>query len=59
MKTQDIKLDKSELNTREKLTIVLVLFIINLLKPWQYSHQQDEFYEQVYDLIGLKHKKDI
>lgn len=48
---------KSDLSVRERLTVVLIMFIIAMLKPWKYSHEQKEFYDDVYVLIGLRGKK--
>lgn len=56
-KPYDLEPPKSDLTVRERLTIVLVLFMIGMLKPWKYNHEQKEFYEDVYTLIGLRNKK--
>lgn len=37
----------SQLNQRERLTIVLVMFVIKMLQPLRYSHQLDEFFATV------------
>lgn len=52
-KLYDIKIENKDFNTRERLTIVLVLFLINLLKPWKYSHEQEKFMNDIYRLIGI------
>lgn len=53
----DIELAKSEFNAREKLTIVLIMFVINMLKPWKYNHEQKAFFDDVYALLGFKERK--
>jgi hypothetical protein len=53
----DIDLPKSEFNAREKLTILLIMFLISLLRPWKYNHEQKAFYDDVYTLIGFKERK--
>lgn len=53
----DLELAKSEFSAREKLCIVLIMFIINLLKPWKYNHEQKQFFDDVYELLGIKARK--
>lgn len=53
----DLDLSKSEFSAREKLCIVLIMFIINLLKPWKYNHEQKQFFDDVYNLLGFKDRK--
>lgn len=53
----DLELAKSEFSAREKLCIVLIMFIINLLKPWKYNHEQKQFFDDVYVLLGFKERK--
>lgn len=53
----DLDLAKSEFSAREKLCIVLIMFIINLLKPWKYNHEQKQFFDDVYTLLGFKERK--
>lgn len=55
-KPYDIEHPKSELSVRERLTFLLVLFLINLLKPWKYNYEQTEFFNNIYELIGLDKK---
>lgn len=56
-KPYDIEMPKSDLSVRERLAIVLIMFIIGMLKPWKYNHEQKEFYDDVYTLLGLRNKK--
>ena len=56
-KPYDIEMPKSDLSVRERLTIVLIMFIIAILKPWKYSHEQKEFYDDMYTLLGLRNSK--
>ena len=53
----DLELAKSEFSSMEKLVIVLIMFIINLLKPWKYNHEQKQFFDDVYNLLGFKERK--
>lgn len=53
----DLELAKSEFSAREKLCIVLIMFIINLLQPWKYNHEQKQFFDDVYQLLGFKDRK--
>ena len=43
--------DKNDLKAREVLVVYLVLFLIQILKPWQYSHQQKEFFDEIKAII--------
>ncbi len=39
---------KSKIITnREKLTIILVIFLIKMLQPWEFEHKFKEFWEEV------------
>lgn len=53
----DLETAKTDFTNRERLAIVLIMFMLNMLKPWKYNHQQSEFYEDVYTLLGLRGKK--
>lgn len=45
-----------ELSIREKITIKLILFIIQIIKPYEYEHTVKEHIEHITELIGLKNK---
>jgi len=49
-KPYDFK-DKNDLKAREVLVVYLVLFVIQILKPWQYGHEQKEFFEELKSII--------
>lgn len=53
----DIELPKSDFSPKERLVVILILFIINLLKPWKYSHEQKEFFDDIYTILGLRSTK--
>ena len=44
---------KEELTIREKIVIRLVIFLIQLLHPYEYEHQFKEYYKEIKELIGL------
>lgn len=37
----------SSLSIREKLVLTLVIFLIQMIHPWEYSHQYKDFWEQL------------
>ena len=39
--------EKMTISLREKLVIILVVFLIQMLKPWEYSHQFTKFWEEI------------
>jgi len=39
---------------REKLVIVLCVFMIQMVKPWEYSHQFNKFWEEIKEIINQK-----
>jgi len=42
----EMKTDKV-LTKREKIVIILVIFLITMMKPWEYDHQFTEFFKEV------------
>lgn len=40
------KIEKS-ITVRERLVILLTVFLIKLIKPWEYDHHFDEFWSQI------------
>ncbi len=45
---------QAELTIREKIVIRLILFLIQMLKPYEYDHMFDKYYSEMKELIGLK-----
>lgn len=45
---------EKEITIREKITIRLVIFLIQLLKPFEYEHQFKEFFNEIKELVGVK-----
>jgi hypothetical protein len=41
----------SNLTIREKLVLHLVIFLIQMIHPWEYSHQYDKFWNELKELI--------
>ncbi len=39
---------------REKLVILLCVFIIQMVKPWEYDHQFSKFWEEIKGVINEK-----
>lgn len=37
----------SKLSIRERIILILVLFIIQMLKPWRYEHQFIKFWDEI------------
>lgn len=48
---------KSEITIREKIVIRLVLFVIQLLNPYEYEHQFKGYFNEMKELIGLKNQE--
>lgn len=40
-----------KITVRERLTIVLVIFLVKMIKPWQYDHQFDKFWNEIKESI--------
>lgn len=40
----------NKLNIRERLVLVLVIFLIQMIKPWEYNHQFNKFWEEIKEL---------
>lgn len=43
----DKKEPESELTTREKLVVILTIFLIQLISPWEYNHKYKEFFKEI------------
>ena len=43
-----------KITIKEKLVIILVIFLIKMIKPWQYDHQFDKFWSEINDAISSK-----
>lgn len=51
--TDPIKIPET-LTRREKLVIILVIFLVQMLKPWEYSHQFTKFWEEIKETMNEK-----
>lgn len=45
------------ISIREKITIRLVLFLIQMIHPYEYEHQFKEYFSEMKELISLTPKK--
>jgi len=45
---------QEDLTIREKIAIRLVLFLIQLIQPYEYEHQFKEYFREMKELIGIK-----
>lgn len=41
---------ESSLTIREKIVLTLTIFLIQMLHPWEFSHQYDKFWQELKDL---------
>ena len=39
--------ESQPINAREKLIIILIIFLIKMLKPWEYDHQFTKFWDEI------------
>ena len=49
--------ESAPITTREKLVVVLVVFLIKMLKPWEYDHQFKEFWSEIKDNLASINKE--
>ena len=40
-----------KISIREKIVIILIIFIIKMIKPWEYDHQFTHFWEELKEQI--------
>lgn len=45
-------MNETKITIREKVVIILVIFLIRLMKPWQYDHQFDSFWNELKNAIN-------
>ena len=45
---------KDPLSLREKLAIKFLMIIVQLLAPWEYSHQYDKTWADIKSDLGMK-----
>jgi hypothetical protein len=45
------KQSEKEINTREKVVVMLTLFLIQMIHPWEYSHQYEKFWAEIKDAM--------
>lgn len=48
------KKTKDPLNIRERLAIKFLMIIVQLLAPWEYSHQFDKMWSDIKKDLGVK-----
>lgn len=48
---------KAPLTIREKLAIRFLMVLIQLIEPWEYSHQYTKFWEEIKALLNEKEGK--
>lgn len=55
----DPKKDKinAPLSIREKIVVKLVIFLITVLRPWEYNHQFTEFFQAIKEDLDIKQSK--
>lgn len=41
------KKTQEPINIREKLVIILTLFLVKMIAPWEFDHQFKDFWEEV------------
>lgn len=44
-------MEKDYLNLRERVVLILVIFLIQMIKPWEYSHQFTKFWDELKEII--------
>lgn len=50
-----MKVEKEDgLTIRERIVLTLTVFIIQMVHPWEYSHQYKQFWEQLQKLMDDK-----
>lgn len=42
------------MNQKEKIVTMLVLFLVRVLKPWQYDHQFDALFKEIKDVMDTE-----
>lgn len=51
----DSKKDKKDpLTIRERIALTVAIFIIQMVHPWEYSHQYKQFWEELKNLRDTK-----
>jgi hypothetical protein len=48
------KKTEAPLNIRERLAIKFLMIIVQLLAPWEYSHQYDKVWADIKKDLGVK-----
>ena len=41
------KIESATISRREKIVIILVLFLVKMIKPWEYDHQFTKFWDEI------------
>lgn len=42
-----MKENEKQISTREKIVIILAIFLIKMIKPWEFDHQFNKFWEEI------------
>lgn len=42
---------KDQLTMKERLVVFLIMYVVSILAPWKYNHEQKEFFEDILDLV--------
>ena len=42
----------ANLTIREELVVQLTIFLIQMIHPWEYSHQYDKFWGEIKELLS-------
>lgn len=43
--------EHNQFNWREKFVITICVFLIQMIKPWQYDHQFKNFWDELKEII--------
>ncbi len=46
-----MKILSEKLSIRERIVVVLVVFLIQVIKPWEYDHQFTKFWDELKAII--------
>lgn len=46
--------DRTDLSTRERLGLLLILLALKIVGPWEYDHQVEPVVKGIRETLGLK-----
>jgi hypothetical protein len=49
-----IQTQENQVSVKEKLVILLVIFLVKILKPWEYDHQFTSFFDEIKSAMNEK-----